>query len=122
MGNNLKLRTKAETPHADHIFVYAFRMLDEDENINDKNNRDYSLCSFSGCYEGNYEGIGLKESWNDCRNDWIKERQQKKIYYDVCDHNLSRQGWNACEDNIKTSMFIERAWNEAWSKMQWRGN
>ena len=97
-------------------------MLDEDENINDKNNRDYSLCSFSGCYEGNYEGIGLKESWNDCRNDWIKERQQKKIYYDVCDHNLSRQGWNACEDNIKTSMFIERAWNEAWSKMQWRGD
>ena len=122
VGNNLKLRTKAETPHADHIFVYAFRMLDEDENINDKNNRDHSLCSFSGCYEGNYEGIGLKESWNDCRNDWIKERQQKKIYYDVCDHNLSRQGWNACEDNIKTSMFIERAWNEAWSKMQWRGD
>ena len=85
VGNNLKLRTKAETPHADHIFVYAFRMLDEDENINDKNNRDHSLCSFSGCYEGNYEGIGLKESWNDCRNDWIKERQQKKIYYDVCE-------------------------------------
>ena len=121
VGNNLKLRTNIEGCAGENIFVYAFRMLDEDK-INNREDRNYSLCSFSGCPEGNYEGIGLTESWNDCRNDWIKNRKGQKIYYDVCDHNLSTKGWNACEDNIKTSMFIERSWNEAWSKMQWRGN
>ena len=121
VGNNLKLRNNIEGYAGENIFVYAFRMLDEDK-INNREDRNYSLCSFSGCPEGNYEGIGLTESWNDCRNDWIKNRTGQKIYYDVCDHNLSTKGWNACEDNIKTSMFIERSWNDAWSKMQWRGN
>ena len=121
VGNNLKLRTNVEGNHGEKIFVYAFRMLEENEIYNEED-RNYSLCSFSGCPEGVYEGIGLTESWNDCRNDFIKKRQDKKWYYDVCDHNLSRQGWDACEDNIKTSMFIERSWNEAWSKMQWRGD
>ena len=121
VGNNLKLRTNVEGNHGEKIFVYAFRMLEENEIYNEED-RNYSLCSFSGCPGGVYEGIGLTESWNDCRNDFIKKRQDKKWYYDVCDHNLSRQGWDACEDNIKTSMFIERTWNEAWSKMQWRGD
>ena len=102
-------------------FLYTFRMLEENQ-IDNKEDRNYSLCSFSGCPEGVYEGVGLTESWNDCRNDFIKKRQDKKYYYDVCDHNLSREGWDACEDNIKTSMFIERSWNEAWSKMQWRAD
>ena len=121
VGNNLKLRTNAEGNHGEKIFVYAFRMLEENK-IDNKEDRNYSLCSFSGCPGGVYEGIGLTESWNDCRNDFIKKRQDKKYYYDVCDHNLSREGWDACEDNIKTSMFIERSWNEAWSKMQWRAD
>jgi len=121
VGNNLKLRTNVEGYAGENIFVYSFEMLKENE-IKDQKKKNYSLCSFSGCPEGNYEGIGLTQSWNDCRNDWIKERKDQKIYYDVCDHNLSRQNWNASEDNIKTSMFIERSWNEAWSKMQWRGN
>ena len=121
VGNNLKLRTNVEGNHGEKIFVYAFRMLEENQ-IDNKEDRNYSLCSFSGCPEGVYEGVGLTESWNDCRNDFIKKRQDKKWYYDVCDHNLSREGWDACEDNIKTSMFIERSWNEAWSKMQWRAD
>ena len=121
VGNNLKLRTNVEGNYGEKIFVYAFRMLEENQ-IDNKEDRNYSLCSFSGCPGGVYEGIGLTESWNDCRNDFIKKRQDKKYYYDVCDHNLSREGWDACEDNIKTSMFIERSWNEAWSKMQWRGD
>ena len=121
VGNNLKLRTNVEGNYGEKIFVYAFRMLEENK-IDNKEDRNYSLCSFSGCPGGVYEGIGLTESWNDCRNDFIKKRKDKKYYYDVCDHNLSRKGWDACEDNIKTSMFIERSWNEAWSKMQWRGD
>jgi hypothetical protein len=122
VGSNLKLRTNVNGRRGENIFVYAFRMLEENQ-INSKEHRNYSLCSFSGCCEGNYEGIGLTESWNDCRNDWIKKRKDSKYdYYDVCDHNLSREGWNASEDNIKTSMFIERSWNEAWSKMQWRAD
>ena len=121
MGNNLKLRTNVEGNYGEKIFVYAFRMLEENK-IDNKEDRNYSLCSFSGCPGGVYEGIGLTESWNDCRNDFIKKRKDKKYYYDVCDHNLSRKGWDACEDNIKTSMFIERSWNEAWSKMQWRAD
>ena len=121
VGNNLKLRTNAEGNHGEKIFVYAFRMLEENK-IDNKEDRNYSLCSFSGCPGGVYEGIGLTESWNDCRNDFIKKRKDKKYYYDVCDHNLSREGWDACYDNIKTSMFIERSWNEAWSKMQWRAD
>ena len=121
VGNNLKLRTNVEGNYGEKIFVYAFRMLEENQ-IDNKEDRNYSLCSFSGCPGGVYEGIGLTESWNDCRNDFIKKRQDKKYYYDVCDHNLSREGWDACEDNIKTSMFIERSWNEAWSKMQWRAD
>ena len=121
VGNNLKLRTNVEGHAGENIFVYSFQMLEENE-IKNQEKRNYSLCSFSGCREGNYEGIGLTQSWNDCRNDWIKERKDQKIYYDVCDHNLSRQNWNACEDNIKTSMFIEKSWNEAWSKLQWKGN
>ena len=121
VGNNLKLRNDATGHYGEKIFVYAFRMLDEDK-INNQEERNDSLCSFSGCPEGNYEGIGLTETWTDCRNDWIKKRKDQKYYYDVCDHNLSTEGWNASEDNIKTSMFIERAWNEAWSKMQWKGS
>ena len=121
VGNNLKLRTNVEGNYGEKIFVYAFRMLEENK-IDNKEDRNYSLCSFSGCPGGVYEGIGLTESWNDCRNDFIKKRKDKKYYYDVCDHNLSRKGWDACEDNIKTSMFIERSWNEAWSKMQWRAD
>ena len=121
VGNNLKLRNDATGHCGEKIFVYAFRMLDEDE-INNQEQRNDSLCSFSSCPEGNYEGIGLKETWNDCRNDWIKKRTNEKIYYDVCDYNLSRENWDAGEDEIKTSMFIEKSWNEAWSKMQWKGN
>jgi len=121
VGNNLKLRNDVTGDYGEKIFVYAFRMLDEDK-INNQEQRNDSLCSFSGCPEGNYEGIGLTETWNDCRNDWIKKRKDQKCYYDVCDHNLQKVGWDACEDNIKTSMFIERSWNEAWSKMQWKGN
>ena len=52
-------------------------MLDEDK-INSQEDRNYSLCSFSGCPEGVYEGIGLTESWNDCRNDWIKKRKEEE--------------------------------------------
>jgi len=121
VGNNLKLRNDVTGDYGEKIFVYAFRMLDEDK-INNQEERNDSLCSFSGCPEGNYEGIGLTETWNDCRNDWIKKRKDQKYYYDVCDHNLSRETWNGSENNIKTSMFIERAWNEAWSKMQWKGS
>ena len=121
VGNNLKLRNDATGHYGEKIFVYAFRMLDEDK-INNQEERNDSLCSFSGCPEGNYEWIGLTETWNDCRNDWIKKRKDQKYYYDVCDHNLSRETWNGSENNIKTSMFIERAWNEAWSKMQWKGS
>jgi hypothetical protein len=121
VGNNLKLRNDVKGSCGEKIFVYAFRMLEENQ-INNQEDRNYSLCSFSGCPEGNYEGIGLTETWNDCRNDWIKKRKDQKCYYDVCDHNLQKVGWDACEDNIKTSMFIERSWNEAWSKMQWKGN
>jgi len=121
IGNNLKLRTNVEGHAGENIFVYAFTMLEE-EKINNQEEKNSSLCSFSGCPEGVYEGIGLTQSWNDCRNDWIKKRKDQKYYYDVCDHNLSTEGWNASEDNIKTSMFIERAWNEAWSKMQWKGS
>ena len=120
VGNNLKLRNDATDPYGGKIFVYAFRMLDEDK-INNQKERNYSLCSFSGCPEGNYEGIGLTETWNDCRNDWIKKRKDSKCYYDVLDHNLLKT-YSYEDDEIKTSKFIEKSWNEAWSKMQWKGN
>jgi len=120
VGNNLKLRNDATGYYGEKIFVYAFRMLDEDE-INNQEQRNDSLCSFSGCPEGNYEGIGLTETWNDCRNDWIKKRKDSKCYYDVLDHNLLKT-YSYKDDEIKTSKFIERSWNEAWSKMQWKGN
>jgi len=120
VGNNLKLRNDATGHYGEKIFVYAFRMLDEDE-INNQEQRNDSLCSFSGCPEGNYEGIGLTETWNDCRNDWIKKRKDSKCYYDVLDHNLLKT-YSYKDDEIKTSKFIERSWNEAWSKMQWKGN
>jgi hypothetical protein len=118
VGCNLKLRTNIKGCCEEKIFVPAIRMLDE--NVPKKPyDMDQSVCSFSGCPEGNYEGIGLKESWNDCRSDWIKQRKDRKDYYDVCDYNLSREGWDASGCNIKTSMFIERSWNDAWSQMQW---
>ena len=120
VGNNLKLRNDATGHCGEKIFVYAFRMLDEDE-INNQEQRNDSLCSFSSCPEGNYEGIGLTETWNDCRNDWIKKRKDSKCYYDVLDHNLLKT-YSYKDDEIKTSKFIERSWNEAWSKMQWKGN
>ena len=120
VGNNLKLRNDATDNCGGKIFVYAFRMLDEDK-INNQKERNYSLCSFSGCPEGNYEGIGLTETWNDCRNDWIKKRKDLKCYYDVLDHNLLKT-YSYGDDEIKTSKFIEKSWNEAWSKMQWKGN
>ena len=120
VGNNLKLRNDATDPYGGKIFVYAFRMLDEDK-INNQTERNDSLCSFSGCPEGNYEGIGLTETWNDCRNDWIKKRKDLKCYYDVLDHNLLKT-YSYEDDEIKTSKFIEKSWNEAWSKMQWKGN
>ena len=69
---------------------------------------------------GNYEGIGLKESWNDCRSDYIKQRTGSKCYYDVLDHNLFSK-YSELDDEIKTSKFIERSWNEAWSRLQWKG-
>ena len=120
VGNNLKLRNDATDNYGGKIFVYAFRMLDEDK-INNQKERNDSLCSFSGCPEGNYEGIGLTETWNDCRNDWIKKRKDSKCYYDVLDHNLLKT-YSYEDDEIKTSKFIEKSWNEAWSKMQWKGN
>ena len=120
VGNNLKLRNDATGRCGEKIFVYAFRMLDEDK-INNQEERNDSLCSFSGCPEGNYEGIGLTETWNDCRNDWIKKRKDSKCYYDVLDHNLLKT-YSYEDDEIKTSKFIEKSWNEAWSKMQWKGN
>jgi len=120
VGNNLKLRNDATDNYGGKIFVYAFRMLDEDK-INNQEERNDSLCSFSGCPEGNYEGIGLTETWNDCRNDWIKKRKDSKCYYDVLDHNLLKT-YSYEDDEIKTSKFIEKSWNEAWSKMQWKGN
>ena len=120
VGNNLKLRNDATDTYGGKIFVYAFRMLDEDK-INNQKERNDSLCSFSGCPEGNYEGIGLTETWNDCRNDWIKKRKDSKCYYDVLDHNLLKT-YSYEDDEIKTSKFIEKSWNEAWSKMQWKGN
>jgi len=120
VGNNLKLRNDATDNYGGKIFVYAFKMLDEDK-INNQKERNDSLCSFSGCPEGNYEGIGLTETWNDCRNDWIKKRKDSKCYYDVLDHNLLKT-YSYEDDEIKTSKFIEKSWNEAWSKMQWKGN
>jgi hypothetical protein len=120
VGNNLKLRNDATDNYGGKIFVYAFKMLDEDK-INNQEERNDSLCSFSGCPEGNYEGIGLTETWNDCRNDWIKKRKDLKCYYDVLDHNLLKT-YSYEDDEIKTSKFIEKSWNEAWSKMQWKGN
>ena len=120
VGNNLKLRNDATDNYGGKIFVYAFKMLDEDK-INNQEERNDSLCSFSGCPEGNYEGIGLTETWNDCRNDWIKKRKDSKCYYDVLDHNLLKT-YSYEDDEIKTSKFIEKSWNEAWSKMQWKGN
>ena len=120
VGNNLKLRNDVTGDYGEKIFVYAFRMLDEDK-INNQEQRNDSLCSFSGCPEGNYEGIGLTETWNDCRNDWIKKRKDSKCYYDVLDHNLLKT-YSYEDAQIKTSKFIEKSWNEAWSKMQWKGN
>ena len=118
LGNNLKLRNDAEGHYGEKIFVYAFRMIEDENKINDKRERDDSLCSFSGCPEGNYEGIGLTESWNDCRNDWIKQRKDSKCYYDVLDHNLLKT-YGEDDDEIKTSKFIERLWNRSWSKLRW---
>ena len=120
VGNNLKLRNDIDGMGGKKIFVYAFSMIEDENKINDKEKRNYSLCSFSGCPEGNFEGIGLKESWNDCRSDWIKKRTGEKCYYDVLDHNLLNF-YSENDDEIKTSKFIERSWNEAWSRLQWKG-
>mgnify|MGYP003654633800 CR=1 FL=1 len=119
VGNNLKLKNDAEGSLGEKIFVYTFNMIEDENKINDKKERNNSLCSFSGCPEDNFEGIGLKLSWNDCRNDWIKPRTDSKCYYDVLDYNLLNV-YSEEDDEVKTSKFIEKSWNEAWSKLQWK--
>ena len=119
VGNNLKLRDVKGHYNEGKIYVYGIRMLKENE-ISDQERRNYSLCSFSGCPEGDYEGIGLKESWNDARSDLIKTRRDEKCFYDVIDHNLCEEFFSD-STNIKASKFIEKSWNGAWSSLQWRG-
>ena len=118
VGNNLKLSTY-EGGHYNEgkIYVYGFRMLEE--NTYSLFTKKNSLCSFSGCPEGDYGGIGLKDSWNDPRNDLIKSRRDEKCFYDVVDYNLCSRYYGD-DANIKVSKFIEKSWNEAWSELQWK--
>ena len=115
VGSNLHLKKEKE-------FIFGLSIQDEYELKEEikkgryfKDTEPWTLLSFTGCPEGDYEGIGFNEFKMDCRNDWIKARRDEKCFYQIGTSNSY-----ADEAEEKAERFVERSWNEAWSELQWK--
>ena len=120
VGSNLQLKKEKE-------FIFGLSIDDEYEvartrRLLDSQTKPWTLLSFTGCPEGDYEGIGFNEFEFDCRNDWIKARRDEKCFYQIPSHIIySEKRLTALGEEVaKAAKFVERSWNEAWSELQWK--